>query len=96
MAASKSNITLLLVGASSFLSGVALGFLMTPKSGKDNLKWITGQADDIVDWLDQRSRSVLDKTERRLNNLKSNMHKSIPDLYLATENLTMDESELID
>ncbi|HKJ34918.1 MAG TPA: YtxH domain-containing protein [Balneolales bacterium] len=96
MTATKSNITYLLLSAGSFLSGIALGFLMTPRSGKENRKWITSQTQDLVDWVEENSKNALDTTEKRLQMLRSNMHNTIPDLYVATENLGIDESELIE
>lgn len=96
MTATKSNITYLLVSAGSFLSGIALGFLMAPNSGKENRKWITSQTQDIVDWIEENSKNALDTTEKRLEMLRANVHDTIPDLYLATENLGIDESELLE
>lgn len=96
MTATKSNIAYALVSAGSFLGGVALGFLMSPKGGKENRKWITNQTQDLLDWLEKNSKNVLDSTEKGISLLRLNMNNSIPNLYSATENLGFEESELFD
>ena len=100
MSQSKSALTILLATAGAFFTGVAVGLLISPKSGKDNRKWLRQQADEMTDWVDQHSKDALHITENKISSIKKDVQKkikdSIPDLYEATENIHLTEEELIE
>ncbi|MDZ7690533.1 MAG: YtxH domain-containing protein [Balneolaceae bacterium] len=96
----KKNTGLLLLAASSFLGGVGLGLLLSPRSGKQNREWITDHTSELADWVDEKSRRSIEESEKRLAKIRSRMRKgyrdNIPDLYEATEYLGLDGSELVE
>lgn len=100
MATSKSKLELLFAVAGSFAGGFLLGLLMAPKSGKESRDWITKQTDDVTDWIDKKGKEAIQSTEKQLHsissNIRSNVKKSIPDLYSATEGLSFEEEELME
>jgi gas vesicle protein len=97
--AKRSNLTQFLLTASSFAGGVALGMLLAPKSGKEYRKWINEQTTELADWADVQGRELLKKSSEQFSGVSSKVRNgikdSIPDLYDATENIKLDESDFI-
>jgi len=97
--AKRSNLTQIILTASSFAGGVALGMLLAPKSGKEYRKWINEQTTELADWVDVQGREVLKKSGEQISGVRNRVHNgikdSIPDLYNATENIKLDESDFI-
>ncbi|MEP1152389.1 MAG: YtxH domain-containing protein [Balneola sp.] len=77
----------LLTGLAAFAGGVVTGLLLTPKSGKENRKWI-----------EDKSHRILEDGEKRIGDVSRNIKKSVkenlPDLYEATELLHFEEEDL--
>lgn len=100
MSQSNSTLTVVLATAGAFFTGVAVGLLLSPRSGKENRRWIKEQAEDLTDWVDQHSKEAYHLTENKFNHLKSDVKKkikdTIPDLYEATEDIHLNEAELIE
>lgn len=96
--ANRTDLTLFLVSAGTFLSGVAVGMLLAPKSGRESREWIGHQTQEATHWMDQKSKEALHQSEEQVDklaqNIKSKVRDSLPDLYDATENLSLDESDL--
>ena len=96
----KTTTGLFLLAASSFLGGVGLGLLLSPKSGKQNRKWISDQSSEFANWIDEKSRDSIEQSEKRLAEIRKRMRKgyrdNIPDLYDATEHLGLDGSKLVE
>jgi len=92
--ASRSNFGLFLLSASSFIGGIALGILLSPKSGRENREWIASNATELADWVDKKGRDAIHEGEERFNHIRTNIHKGIrknvPDLYEATETIDFD------
>lgn len=97
--AKRSNLTQFLLTASSFAGGLALGMLLAPKSGKEYRKWINEQTTELADWVDVQSREVLKKGSEQIsgvsNKVRHGIKESIPDLYDATENIKLEESDFL-
>ena len=95
---SNSKLGLLLVAASSFVGGFALGLLLAPKSGKENREWLAHQAEGAAGWVDKKSHEAREKTGEQLAKIKESVRQgvknSVPDLYEATENIHLDEDDL--
>lgn len=89
--AASNKLEILLISVASFATGMAVGLLMAPKSGKENREWLQDQADQAVDWLDEKSQEAIHTTGRRLRRVK----ETIPDLYSATEDLDLDDDDLL-
>ncbi len=97
--AKRSNLTQLLLTAGSFAGGVALGMLLAPKAGKEYRKWINEQTTELADWADVQGKEVLKKGGAQLSEIRERVRHgirdSIPDLYDATEEIRLDESDFI-
>lgn len=100
MSTTKSIVTVVLATTGAFFTGLAVGLLVAPRSGKENRRWLKQQAGDITDWVDYQSKEALNRTENKFNHLKADVKtrikNSIPDLYEATADFQLDESELIE
>ena len=100
MATTTSKLTTIIAVAGSFTSGFLLGLLLAPKSGKENREWIAKQTDDVTNWIDKKGKETIENTEKQIKNfstnIRSNVNKSIPDLYSATEGLSFEEEELME
>ncbi len=77
----------LVTGLVAFAGGVVAGMLLTPRSGKENRKWI-----------ENTSHKIIEDSEKRLgkvsSNIKRSMKDNLPDLYEATEDLLFEDEEL--
>lgn len=97
--AKKSVLHSFLLATGSFISGVTLGLLLTPQSGRQNRAWISNHAVELSDWV-ERQRKITDRKGRlKLRHIRKNVHdglkQNIPDLYEATEHIDLSEQELI-
>lgn len=97
--AKNSNFSLIIVAAASFVGGVAVGMLVSPRSGKENREWISEHATDVADWVDKRGHEALHFAENRIDSIKQNLQeeykKAVPDLYEATEDLHLNEDDVV-
>lgn len=97
--AKRSNLTQFLLTASSFAGGVALGLLLAPKSGREHRKWINDQTTELADWVDAQGKVVLKKSSEQISDVsrkvRNGIKDSIPDLYDATENIKLEESDFL-
>ena len=95
----RSNLTQLILTAGSFAGGMALGMLLSSKSGSKYRKWINNQTTDITAWVDEQGKEVLKKSSTQLfeasKKVRQGIKKSIPDLYDATEEIRLEESDFI-
>lgn len=97
--ARRSDLSLILIAASSFIGGFAAGLLLAPKSGEDNRRWIADNVDDMADWVEHKSKETLHRGEEELNrfreNVREGVRRSVPDLYDATENIDLNEDDFL-
>lgn len=97
--AKRSSFTQLLLTASSFAGGMALGMLLAPRSGKENREWINDHTTELADWVDDQGKEVLNKSSRHLSRVRRKVRRGIkdnlPDLYDATEEIKLDDSDFI-
>lgn len=97
--AKRSNLSQILLTASSFAGGLALGLLLAPKSGKEYRKWINEQTTEFTDWAEVQGKEALKKSSSQINEVsrkvRSGIRDSIPNLYDATEEIRLDDSDFI-
>ena len=97
--ASNHSIQFLVVAAGSFLGGLALGLLISPGSGPDNIKVIKKKSAEAADWMDKKSLGARQEAEARITDIKKNVKdsvkRSIPDLYDATKDIHLDDDDLL-
>jgi len=91
MAASSNKLEIILISMASFATGLAIGMLVSPMSGKENREWLQDQADQAADWLDEKGQDALRSTSKKLREVK----ETIPDLYSATEDLDLNDDDLL-
>ena len=89
--AASNKLEIILISMASFATGLAVGMLMAPKSGKESREWLQDQADQAVDWLDEKGHETIHNTSEKLRHVK----ETIPDLYSATEDLDLDDDDLL-
>ena len=81
----------------SFVSGLALGLLLAPKSGRENRAWIAQNAEELSRWADEKSKDALVLSEKQLkhlaDNIKHSLDDNLPDLYKATEHIDFKEEK---
>lgn len=96
----KRGIGTLLFGAAAFTGGIVAGLFLTPKSGKENIRWVKDQTDETKEWLESRTRKLKKDSEKRIDRLSKGIKKSVkdslPDLYEATEDIHFTEEEEIE
>lgn len=97
--AKKSILNSLLLATGSFIGGVTLGVLLTPKSGRQNRAWISGHADELTNWIERQRNRASRKGRLKLHHIRKNVQdglkQNIPDLYEATERIDLSEQELL-
>ncbi|MDR9418714.1 YtxH domain-containing protein [Gracilimonas sp.] len=93
----KKGIGTLLFGAAAFTGGIVAGLLLTPKSGKENRRWVKDQSDETKRWLEIKGRKIKNDSEKRIDRVSKGIKKtvkdSLPDLYEATEDISFSEEE---
>ncbi|HKI46613.1 MAG TPA: YtxH domain-containing protein [Balneolales bacterium] len=89
--AASNKLEIILISMASFATGLAVGMLMAPKSGRESREWLQDQADQAVDWLDEKGHEAVHNTSEKLRQVK----ETIPDLYSATEDLDLDDDDLL-
>ncbi len=89
----------LLIG-SGFASGLVVGCFLTPKSEKERIQQLLERVEASLDELNQKSLNVRVKSGEQLHAIRDKIRKElsspIPDLYKATEPLTLDIDDLGD
>lgn len=91
MAGNSNNLRSLFVATTSFLGGIAIGFLLTDKKGDKSSNLVNK-------WLD-REVPVPGEGTYRPGNLRSSIRKkvenNIPDPYKAAEEIELRDSKIL-
>lgn len=86
-----------MLAITAFSGGVVTGLMLTPKSGKENRRWVSHQSKETKDWLEDKSHKLVEESEKRIDRVSKGIKKtvgdSLPDLYQATEDLNFLEDE---
>ena len=80
----------------SFSAGIAIGLLLSPKSGKENRRWISKQTGEAKNWLDDHGSKLLKESEERLGKIAKGVKEALPDLYEATDAIMFEDDEFED
>lgn len=90
----------LLLFTTSFIGGLAAGLLLAPNQGTKNRAWLSKDASEIGRWAKLQKRIARLKGNRELSKIQQNVHQGlryhIPDLYEATDNISLSENDFID
>lgn len=93
----KRGIGTLIIGLSGLAAGFIAGLLLTPKSGKENRKWISEHSKETKDWLEGQGIKLKKDSEERIDQvsrgIKKTVKDAVPDLYEATEDLHFSEED---
>lgn len=93
----KTKISSIFWATTSFIGGVAVGLLLSPKSGNENRMWISDHTSELANWLSEQRKSAKDKSNKELQRFRKNVQQGIrqnvPDLYEATEDLDLTNND---
>ena len=90
----SKSITTVFVALTSFTTGVVVGLLIAPRSGKENRKWVGDHTTEAKHWMEEKSHHLIEESEKRLEKISEGIKESIPDLYAATESVLLDEEDV--
>ncbi len=94
-----SRKTNFLLFTTSFLGGLAAGFLLSPKKGEQNRAWISENASELSRWAKIQRRIAKHKGLREFEKLQKTIHqgihKNIPDLYEATDTIPLSDDNIL-
>ena len=94
----KTGIGSIFLATTSFIGGIAVGLLLSPKSGNENRMWLSDQSTEMAHWLNNQSKSAKDKSARELQRFRKNVQQgirqNIPDLYEATEDIDLNNNDI--
>lgn len=94
----KAKISSIFWATTSFIGGVAVGLLLSPKSGNKNRIWLSDHTAELAYWLNDRRKSATDKSSKELQQFRKNVQQgirqNIPDLYEATEDLDLNNNDI--
>lgn len=95
----KSNNSFFLA-TTSFIGGVAVGFLLSPKSGDQNRAWLSDHTIELAKWIDNQRSTAQHKSSKELQRFRKNVQQgirqNIPDLYEATEDIGLSDNDVLD
>lgn len=84
-----SRKTSFLLFTTSFLGGLAAGFLLSPEKGKQNRAWLSDNAPELTRCTKRQRQIAKKKSSQELGKLRKKLHQSIqhniPNLYEATD-----------
>lgn len=80
----------------SFSTGIVVGLLITPQSGKDNRRWISEHSNEAKYWVEGKSQKIIQGSEKKLEKISNNIKGAIPNLYEATEDVHLDDADMRD
>lgn len=95
-----SRNTHFLLLTTSFLGGLATGLLLSPKKGKQNRAWLSENALELNRWAALQRHVAKRKSTRELKKLRENIQQgirqNIPDLYEATDTISLSDTNFLD
>lgn len=95
-----SRKTHFLLLTTSFLGGLATGFLLSPKKGEQNRAWLSESALGLNRWAKLQRYLAERKSSRELQKLRKNIQQgirqNIPNLYEATDTIPLSDTKILD
>ncbi len=94
-----SRKTNFLLFTTSFIGGLAAGFLLSPRKGTENRAWLSKNATEVGRWAKLKHHLAKRKGSSKLNRLRKGVQhgidQNVPDLYEATETIPLSENDVI-
>ncbi|HKK46891.1 MAG TPA: YtxH domain-containing protein, partial [Balneolaceae bacterium] len=85
--AQKNIFRSIIVTATTFVGGMAVGMLLAPDSGSKSRAWLTDQATELSDWMERQGKFASRQTNLKVGKLRKNMGRGVkrnfPNLYEA-------------
>lgn len=92
---SKNNgLNILVTAAGFFLTGLAAGVLLAPKSGRESRRIIKGGAENANTWVQSKGKDAREKAHQVSDTIKRSVKEHVPDLYEATNSLTLSDDDV--
>lgn len=95
----ETNIPSFLLAATSFLGGVAVGLLLSPRSGDQNRSMLRKNASRLAEWMDNQRKTARDTSSKELQKFRQNVQqgirRNVPDLYEATEDIELSNNDIL-
>jgi gas vesicle protein len=95
----KTNTNSILLATTSFIGGIAVGLLLSPRSGNKNRTWLLEHTRKLAKWVDNQhkiARHTSGKELRRFRkNVQQGIRRNVPDLYEATEDIDMSNNDIL-
>lgn len=89
----------LLLFTTSFLGGLAAGFLLTPRKGGQNRTWLSENVLELKRWTKSQHRTAKRKGSQEINKLgksiQQGIQQNIPDLYEATDAIPLSDDDIL-
>jgi|GEM_PF-1357430 len=83
---------------SAFIAGFLAGAMLDKQTKEEIKVRLSSNSDRAEKWLKSHKDSTLDRIERKITEVKNILEKNIsdpvPDLYRATESLTLDDDDM--
>lgn len=94
-----SRKTNFLLFTTSFIGGIAAGFLLSPRKGTENRAWLSKNAAEVGRWAKIKhylaKRKGISELDRLGKSIQRGIHQNVPDLYEATETIPLSEKDVI-
>jgi len=95
----KINIDSVVVAITSFLGGLAVGLLLTPRNRSNSRVWLSNQAVDLTRWVNRQRKFAPFNTNKIIRTFRNNMNQGVnrifPDLYEATEHIALSDRDIL-
>ncbi len=89
-----------LLFTTTFIGGLAAGLLLSPQKGSQNRAWLTNNALELGRWAKLQRKLARRKSNRELSKVQQNVqqgiHQHIPDLYEATNEISLSSKDILD
>ena len=94
-----SRKTNLLLFTTSFIGGLAAGFLLSPRKGTENRVVLSQNAVELGRWAKLKhylaKRKGASKLDKLRKDIQQGINYNVPDLYKATETIPLTEKDVI-
>jgi len=90
----NNGLNVLVTAVGFFLTGLAAGVLLAPKSGRENRQLILGGAENANTWVQSKGKNAREKAHQVGDTIKRSVKEHVPDLYEATDSLTLSDEDV--
>lgn len=93
----KNNTGSVVIAATSFLGGLAVGLLLRQRKKSGISAWLDRHAAELSEWADHQKKSVAYSTGDKIRRMRKHVNTGIfPDLYEATEHIALSDRDILD